>query len=70
MIINVGDVNDNAPYFTEDFYTSDVPSVSGVGYTVKSLVAMDLDYETNAKVVYSLNEPSEIRPGTFTIDTG
>ncbi|XP_070693467.1 protocadherin alpha-3-like [Pempheris klunzingeri] len=53
IIVNVFDVNDNPPVFTQDSYTVQLKENSPLGTTVIQVNATDLDEGLNGEVVYS-----------------
>ncbi|XP_069026665.1 protocadherin alpha-7-like isoform X24 [Embiotoca jacksoni] len=53
IIVNVSDVNDNPPVFTQDSYTVQLKENSPLGTTVIQVNATDLDDGSNGEVVYS-----------------
>lgn len=53
IIINVLDINDNAPSFSQPVFTVSVLENSAVGTVVITLNATDLDEDTNAQLIYS-----------------
>ncbi|XP_047235649.1 protocadherin alpha-C2-like isoform X2 [Girardinichthys multiradiatus] len=53
IIINVLDINDNAPTFSQSVFAVNVSENSPVGTVVMTLNATDLDEGTNAKLIYS-----------------
>ncbi|XP_068182544.1 protocadherin alpha-3-like [Antennarius striatus] len=55
ILINVLDVNDNAPVFTEDVYSVMLNENVPVGTTVIQVNATDLDDGMNGEVIYSLS---------------
>ncbi|XP_068182540.1 protocadherin alpha-3-like [Antennarius striatus] len=55
ILINVLDVNDNAPVFTEDVYSVMLNENVPVGTTVIQVNATDLDDGSNAEVIYSFS---------------
>ncbi|XP_030595526.1 protocadherin alpha-8-like [Archocentrus centrarchus] len=56
ILINVLDVNDNAPFFTKDEYSVTLNENVPVGTTVIQVNATDLDDGTNGNVVYSFSK--------------
>ncbi|XP_044218793.1 protocadherin alpha-7-like [Thunnus albacares] len=53
IIVDVSDVNDNPPVFTQDSYTVQLKENSPLGTTVIQVNATDLDEGSNGEVVYS-----------------
>ncbi|XP_076148853.1 protocadherin alpha-3-like [Alosa pseudoharengus] len=53
IIVDVLDVNDNAPVFTEEVYSVTLQENSPIGTTVVQVNATDLDEGLNGEVVYS-----------------
>lgn len=53
IIINVLDINDNAPVFSQQVFAVNVSENSAVGTVFMTLNATDLDEGTNAEVIYS-----------------
>ncbi|XP_069556690.1 protocadherin alpha-C2-like isoform X2 [Brachyistius frenatus] len=53
IIINVLDINDNAPLFSQPVFAVNVSENSAAGTVVMTLNATDLDEGTNAQLVYS-----------------
>ncbi|XP_051810292.1 protocadherin alpha-3-like [Acanthochromis polyacanthus] len=53
IIVNVSDVNDNPPVFTQDSYNVQLKENSPLGTTVIQVNATDLDEGSNGEVVYS-----------------
>ncbi|XP_022527771.2 protocadherin alpha-2 isoform X2 [Astyanax mexicanus] len=71
IVINVVDVNDNTPVFTQQLYKVRVPENSPAGTTLIKLMATDLDEGVNGQIVYSLVERRSSTPfGMFKIDPG
>ncbi|XP_050707145.1 fat-like cadherin-related tumor suppressor homolog [Eriocheir sinensis] len=68
VVIQVGDVNDNAPKFTQDNYTVVVQENRAVGYSVIRLMATDADADpSGAPFTWEvINQPVESR--AFTLD--
>ncbi|XP_030251890.1 protocadherin alpha-8-like isoform X23 [Sparus aurata] len=56
ILINVLDINDNAPVFSKDAYSVMLDENSPVGTTVLQVNATDLDEGSNGEVVYSLSK--------------
>nr|XP_040028865.1 protocadherin gamma-A11-like [Gasterosteus aculeatus aculeatus] len=56
--VNVLDVNDNSPLFTESPYTFYVPENNKAGMSIFSVRAEDVDGGENAAVMYSLDRKS------------
>ena len=54
MIVDVNDVNDNAPVFTQQSYTAVVPENAPVDWSVSHVEARDPDEGDGGKVQYSL----------------
>ncbi|XP_060743337.1 protocadherin alpha-3-like [Tachysurus vachellii] len=55
VIINVLDINDNAPVFSEDVYAVMLHENAPIGTTVLQLNATDLDDGSNGEIVYSIS---------------
>ncbi|XP_076025146.1 protocadherin alpha-C2-like [Genypterus blacodes] len=53
IIINVLDINDNAPVFSQPVFTVNVTENSATGSVVLTLNATDLDEGTNSELIYS-----------------
>ncbi|XP_077421706.1 protocadherin Fat 3a isoform X1 [Vanacampus margaritifer] len=64
--INVTDVNDNAPMFSRDLYTTVVSEDATIGESVVQLVAEDMDSQRNGAILYSI--VSGDRDNQFFID--
>ncbi|XP_048459403.1 protocadherin-10-like [Rhincodon typus] len=54
--VDVSDINDNAPRFSQRFYTANVMENNGVGSSIFSLSAFDPDVGDNALLKYSIIE--------------
>ncbi|XP_053284316.1 protocadherin alpha-8-like [Pleuronectes platessa] len=69
LIIDVLDINDNMPVFTDDTYTVFLEENASIGTTVIKVNATDLDEGSNGEIIYSLgtNLHSRIRE-LFRID--
>ncbi|KAJ7316376.1 hypothetical protein JRQ81_002538 [Phrynocephalus forsythii] len=61
VVIQVVDVNDNAPSFSQKFFMVQLPekSASGIPLPVYRMIAVDRDEGPNGQVMYSLEENSE-----------
>ena len=66
VIIQVLDENDNAPAFTRNTYSHNIPEDIAVGSTVLLVSAMDSDEGDNKKITYSLGNDTE---GQFQINS-
>ncbi|KAM9834054.1 protocadherin alpha-6-like isoform 11-T11 [Syngnathus typhle] len=55
VLINVLDVNDNAPVFAKDVYSVVLSENAAIGTTVIQVNATDLDEGSNADVIYSFS---------------
>ncbi|KAI1893987.1 hypothetical protein AGOR_G00129330 [Albula goreensis] len=64
--INLTDVNDNAPMFSRDVYTSIISEDATIGESVVQLTAEDLDSQVNRQILYSI--VSGDRENQFFID--
>lgn len=74
MQINLNDVNDNAPKFTQSFYSFDIYEDTLIDTTVGSIRAYDPDQGSNGQVAYSLTSgwgndtfSLDATKGTFTL---
>ncbi len=56
MTIQVGDINDHAPKFTQKLYQATMSESFPAGASVTSVSATDRDIGTNAKMIYTLKE--------------
>ena len=54
MIVEVADVNDNAPAFTQPSYTAVVPENAPLDWSVSQVQAIDPDEGDGGKVEYTL----------------
>ncbi|XP_031615708.1 protocadherin alpha-3-like [Oreochromis aureus] len=61
ILIEVLDVNDNAPVFTEDVYSAMLNENAAPGTLVIRVNATDLDEGANGKIVYSFGKEVEIK---------
>ncbi|KAM5299019.1 protocadherin beta-2-like [Ctenodactylus gundi] len=68
VLIEVLDINDNAPEFAKLLYEVQVPENSPVGAQVASISARDLDIGTYGQISYMFSQASEDIRKTFQID--
>ena len=61
LIINVLDINDNIPIFSETLYKTRIPENTPVGTTVIAVNATDADEGLNGEIVYSLRSKDQDR---------
>ncbi|XP_039976521.1 protocadherin alpha-3-like [Xiphias gladius] len=61
VIVDVSDVNDNPPVFTQDSYLVELKENSPFGTTVIHVNATDMDEGSNGEVVYSFGNDVEAR---------
>ncbi|KAM4586879.1 protocadherin alpha-7-like [Fundulus diaphanus] len=61
IIVNVSDVNDNPPVFSQELYTVSLKENSPAGTTVIQINATDLDEGSNGEVIYSFGNHMEAR---------
>uniref|UniRef100_A0A8C8RIK2 Cadherin domain-containing protein n=1 Tax=Pelusios castaneus TaxID=367368 RepID=A0A8C8RIK2_9SAUR len=54
ILLQISDVNDNAPVFEKPSYTAHVPENNPSGASVFSVKALDRDLDRNARVTYSI----------------
>lgn len=66
LVINVSDLNDNPPIFSQDSYFVSIPENETIGLSVLQIVAADMDSGTNAAVTYQILAGNQ--EGTFAID--
>ncbi|XP_067374267.1 protocadherin alpha-7-like isoform X11 [Channa argus] len=64
IIVDVSDVNDNPPVFTQDSYTVELKENSPIGTTVIRVNATDLDEGLNGEVVYAFGNDVDTRVRT------
>ncbi|XP_067044670.1 uncharacterized protein [Acropora muricata] len=73
LFINVEDVNDNYPYFSQSSYSAVVPENISVGYVVIRVAAEDKDSGSNGKLTYSLvqgkNDTDALLKETFSVNS-
>lgn len=73
VLVNLKDINDNAPFFPSSIYTGNVTENGTAGMTVMTMTATDYDdpnESTNAKLKYSIeqNQVNDNGELIFTID--
>ncbi|KAM4554705.1 protocadherin alpha-8-like [Odontesthes bonariensis] len=69
IIVNVLDVNDNSPVFTEEVYTAALKENVAVGTGVIRVNATDLDLGANGEIIYSFGKEVDSKlMELFTID--
>ncbi|AWP12613.1 putative protocadherin alpha-3-like, partial [Scophthalmus maximus] len=61
IIVDVSDVNDNPPVFTQDSYHADLKENAPIGTTVIRVNATDADEGSNGDVVYSFGNDVDAR---------
>ncbi|XP_069578309.1 protocadherin Fat 3 [Brachyistius frenatus] len=66
VIIELMDVNDNAPAFNQDIYNVLVSEDASVGQTITKVFAEDLDSQVNGRITYSIRKGD--RSNHFWID--
>ena len=73
LFINVEDVNDNYPYFSQSSYSAAVPENISVGYVVIRVTADDKDSGSNGQLTYSLvqgaNDTDTLLKETFSVNS-
>lgn len=70
MVVNVGDVNDNAPVFSEQVYSYSLPENRVDGTPLLTVTATDRDSGINAAVSYSIAPSSITLPFQLNASTG
>ncbi|XP_047209457.1 protocadherin alpha-5-like isoform X8 [Girardinichthys multiradiatus] len=69
LIINVLDINDNAPEFSKTLYKASVHENVTIGTSIITLTAKDLDAGMNGQVLYSLSDVGRGKPNEiFAVD--
>ncbi|XP_063732782.1 protocadherin alpha-2-like [Eleginops maclovinus] len=69
IIVNVLDINDNPPVFSQTLYKVSVYESTKIGTSIITLNATDLDAGPNGQIVYSLSEIDRVTiSDLFTID--
>lgn len=66
LTVLVLDVNDNAPVFQRQDYTTTVPEDAALGTEVLRVLATSADIGTNADIIYQIQSGNEL--GKFAID--
>ncbi|KAI3351199.1 hypothetical protein L3Q82_005754 [Scortum barcoo] len=59
LVINVLDINDNIPIFSEKLYKTKIPENTPLGTTVVAVNATDADEGLNSEIVYSLRSKDQ-----------
>ncbi|XP_026214075.1 protocadherin alpha-3-like [Anabas testudineus] len=59
LVVNVLDINDNIPIFSETLYKTKIPENSPLGTTVITVNATDADEGVNSEIVYSLRSKDQ-----------
>ncbi|XP_010612224.1 protocadherin beta-2 [Fukomys damarensis] len=67
LTVQVSDVNDNAPTFTQASYTLLVPENNSPALHIGTVSATDRDSGANAQLTYSLLPPRDPQPATFNV---
>ncbi|XP_037531482.1 protocadherin gamma-A4-like, partial [Nematolebias whitei] len=65
IIVQVMDVNDNNPQFTQSLYKAQVPENVPFQTTILTVSATDLDDGANGEIIYSFIERGNFNPGLF-----
>ena len=60
--MNITDINDNRPVFSESTYETAVVENTTVGETVHIVMATDQDSGTNGEITYEFQSPSKCWP--------
>ncbi|KAL6048614.1 hypothetical protein STEG23_002299 [Scotinomys teguina] len=68
ILIEVLDINDNAPEFAQSFYEVQVPEDTPIGSSITAISAKDLDIGNYGKISYSFLHASEGIRKTFEIN--
>lgn len=72
IIVNVIDMNDNTPFFTQETFTGEVAEASPIGFEVVRIIATDLDEpgQSSSDIRYSIvgQEPPLPKKNMFTIN--
>ena len=61
LIIHVNDINDHAPVFTEDTYTSVLTEGAAIGSYVAAPLALDDDTGVNSNIYYSIVQGNDLQ---------
>ena len=73
IVVNVVDVNDNDPVFSQQSYSTTIPEDASLGSTVITILATDKDKGNNSLVTYSLENGTSnlfrINPSSGVITT-
>ena len=67
LVINLSDVNDNAPQFETDTLEIGVVESTSPGTVIQRIEASDMDSENNGRLTYSFTSESD--PGIFSLES-
>ena len=59
VIVNIGDINDNAPQFTKKEFTTSVKETADLSDVILRVEALDRDAGTNAELKFSITSGNE-----------
>ncbi|XP_072120748.1 protocadherin gamma-C5-like [Mobula birostris] len=65
IIVNVSDVNDNAPQFTQPSYTVYVTENNQAGSYIGKVTALDLDINRNSQISYAIVQPQSLPVSSY-----
>lgn len=69
VILNLKDINDNAPKFSRDVYLADIRENSPVGTKISGLSVQAVDYDEGSKITFGLEwTDAELDGSMFVID--
>lgn len=60
IVVDVSDINDNSPYFSQPLYTAHVMENNVIGASIFSVTAFDPDLDQNSELNYSI-VPSQVQ---------
>ncbi len=69
LLVQVSDINDNIPKFSEAEYQVEVLETAPVGTSLLTLSAVDPDEGANGRVTYSIFQQSPSDPAVFELDS-